>query len=270
MRYYSLINSMSRGGSALDADVQAYITANGETDNTFIGHLNTLVLGLKSDGLYSGIQMWHIYRSSTTQTKFNFINPVDSDGANRLTFNGSFTINNDGMVRTSGNPYAETYFVPSSVQNVNSNGMTIVCGTNTNALTNDVEEMGAINSLTQSSILYLKNNGTDFGRGCRINAGSIFLTGTSESRGIFTATKQSSTVSKFIRNNSVLGTGSGGGTLPNVSVYINAINVNGSASGFSNQRIQQTMMHIGFSDAQVTILHSLIDTFENALGRKTW
>ena len=38
----------------------------------------------------------------------------------------------------------------------------------------------------------------------------------------------------------------------------------------SDQQLTMAMAHEGFSDAQIVLLHSRLDTFENALGRKTW
>ena len=39
---------------------------------------------------------------------------------------------------------------------------------------------------------------------------------------------------------------------------------------FRTQRIQFTAIHEGLTDAEVVALHTIIDNFEAAIGRKTW
>jgi hydrogenase maturation factor HypE len=111
---------------------------------------------------------------------------------------------------------------------------------------------------------------TTYERRCNLNLSSgISLTGTNNGRGIWTGSKTASNIHKFYRNSSVLATGNGGGTLTTRNLYIGAFN-NGGVYGYSNQRIQFTAFHEGLSDAEVATLHTIIDTFETALGRKTW
>jgi len=72
----------------------------------------------------------------------------------------------------------------------------------------------------------------------------------------------------MFKNGTLIGTGSGGGTLPTFNFQIGRLSL---ANGqYSNQRMQFIAFHEGLSDAEVATLHTIIDTFENALGRKTW
>jgi len=253
----------------LDPDVQNYIDTNGEEDMSFILPLNTLVLGLKEDDLYTGIQCWHIYRGTDTKSKFNFINPVDSDLANRLTFFGAGTIGNDGFQTNGIDSYANTYFTPSTSQDVDSNGVTIISRTNNTPTSSDVYDIGCYVSTSQASTMTIKNNLNNISS--RMTGLAVGISNT-DSRGIFTSVKQSASVTKIFKNSVFLYSGISGGTLPNIPMYIGNIRISASpyVNGWSNQEITQTMMHIGFSDSQVANLHSRLDAFESEIARKTW
>jgi hypothetical protein len=57
-----------------------------------------------------------------TQFKYNLVNPVDSDAAFRLVFNGGWTHSSNGATPNGTNGYADTKLVPSSVFSNNNNG----------------------------------------------------------------------------------------------------------------------------------------------------
>lgn len=272
MRYYSLISSMSRGVYiTLDPDVENYITVTGETNTVFINLLNTLVIYLKTNGLYSKLQMWHIYFGNASRAKYNFLNPVDSDSAFRLTYPaGSSGIDNNGF---SGNfsQFADTHFSPSSIQNINSNGLTLVCASN-NSPGDDTIEFGAFNSATQLSTLVVKADNIAYRVGTALNnVGSVAKRdGVNDSRGIFTGSKTTSSVHKLFIDGILTDTGTGGGSLPTVPLFVMALNLGGSTYGQSKQRLLHTMAHEGLTDAEVSLLHIGLDDFEFGLGRKTW
>ena len=263
--YYNLINSMSRGAVALDADVINFLNANLITDTTYINALNTMVLGLKADGLYDGIQCWHIFYGNANQSKYNFIN----QSLYQLTFFGSGTIDNNGFLGNGTNAYATTGFIPSAIQNVNSNGLTIVSRTNNTPVTSDAIEFGAL--FSGNSYIWVKNPNTTLFAGASLN-GNVGTFSQADSKGIYTATKTSATVTNIFKNSVGRTPFSSGGTLPTSELYIGTINFNGSpyTNGWTNQQLTMAMAHEGFSDAQIVLLHSRLDTFENALGRKTW
>jgi len=263
------VSATTTNRSAVDSDAIAYITASSNTIYQDI--IDDLFASLKSNSLYTKIQAFYPFLgTTTTQHKWNGKNPLDTNAAFRLTFSGTATFSDSGYTPNGSTGYANTNFIPSVNQNVNSNGLTIVSGTNNAVVNSDVVDIGSFNSGTQKSYVIVKNNNSTYARIVGLNSTNISLTGTNESRGIFTGTKQSATVTDFFINGSQVGTVSGGGTLPTVSCYIGAMNLGGSPYGYSNQRIQFTAIHEGLSDAEVATLHTIIDTFEAALGRKTW
>jgi len=245
-----------------------YITAG---NSTYQYQLNDLYKMFKDNAIYTKIQAFHLYLGTTsTQHKWNGKNPVDTDAGFRLTFLGTGTYTDLGYTPNGSSGYANTHFIPSAVQNVNSNGMTIVIGTNNAAAGSDVVDFGSQNSGTQSSFITTKNNNTTYQRATRLNATVISQNGVNNSKGIFTGTKQSATVTKLIRNGIVLASGNSGGTLTTLPGYVGALNLSGSAYGFTNQRIQATFYHEGFSDSEAMAFYLILDAFETARGSKTW
>lgn len=255
--------------SYTDTDANASIAAKSltgkEQESEYL-----LITGLKTNSLYTKTQSIYTFKGTTTaQHKFNSKNPVDTNAGFRLTFTGAATFSNNGY-QLNGSSYANTYFSPSAQQTLNSNGMTIVCGTNNPANSGDVVDIGSYNSGTSRSHMTLKNNNTNYLQGFWLNSTVVSRTGTNDSRGIFTGTKQSATVTDFFLNGSQISTVNSGGTLPSVNSYIGCVNLNGTPYGYSIQRIQMVLFHEGLSDAEVITLHSIIDLSEVIAGRKTW
>lgn len=77
-----------------DADAAAYIAAAGLTDPTETGALNDLVVALKSNSLWTKITGFWVFWDSFNESKFNLVNPTDSDAAFRLVQQGSGTFSN--------------------------------------------------------------------------------------------------------------------------------------------------------------------------------
>jgi len=256
--------------SYTDTDANAYISAasltGAEKESAYL-----LIAGLKTNSLYTKCQTIYPFKGTTSaQHKFNAKNPVDTDGAFRLTFNGTATYANNGYTPNGSTGYADSHFIPVTNQSLISNGMTVVCGTNNPAAGVDVVDIGSFNSGTQKSYVIVKNNNSTYARIVGFNSNNISITGINESRGIFTGTKQSATVTDFFINGIQVGTTSGGGTLPTLDTYVGAMNLSGSAYGYSNQRLQMVIFHEGFSDAETATLYNIIDLSETIAGRKTW
>jgi hypothetical protein len=261
--------SVTTANASLDADASAYMVAS--VNGQWQPEINTLFTSLKSNSLYTKLQAFYLFLGTTAaQHKWNGKNPLDTDGAFRLVFSGAATFSNNGY-QLNGSSFANTYFTPSGNQSLNNNGFTIVVGTNNAAYSSDVWDIGAYSSGSSTSLMRVKKNNSTYDREFALNVYPSYIqTGVNESRGVFTAVKQSSTVSKFLRNGTLLGSGTGGGTLSTANFFIGALSVSNSPASYSNQRFQGVYFHEGLSDAEVATLYTIIDTFETALGRKTW
>jgi hypothetical protein len=249
-----------------------YIVAADLRNTSDIESSYSLIKGLEDNLLWNKIQALYLFKGNTApQHRFNAKNPLDTNAAFRLLFSGTGTHNALGYTGNGTNAFANTNFIPSANQNVNSNGLTIVVGTNNTTVSNDVFEIGVYSNDSQASGLAVKADNTNFRRISIFNKnpGRISISGTNEARGIFTGTRIN-TVQKLIRNANVLASAIGEGTLSSIPIYIGGLNINNNVYGASNQRIQIALIHEGLSDAEVTTLHSIIDISETIAGRKTW
>ena len=253
--------------SYTDTDANAYISAASLTSSEQESAYK-LIVDLKSNSLYTKCQAIYPFKGTTaSQHKFNAKNPLDTNAAFRLTFTGASTFSNLGY-QLNGSSFGNTNLIPSAVLNVNSHGLTIIVGTNNSANSANVAEIGSYNGESQALSFTSKNNNTLFTRRAYVNT-IINSTGTNRANGIFSAVKSTASVSKIYENSAVLLSSSGGGSLPTNSIYIGAVNAGGGAS-YSNQRIQMAIIHEGLSDAEVVLLHAVIDLSETIAGRKTW
>jgi hypothetical protein len=95
----------------VDPDAQAFITAAGITDPTQQTAINTLVVGLKADGLWTPMQALYPFVGGTATThKYNLKDPRDLDAAYRIGFSGGWTHNSNGALGNAINTIADTYY----------------------------------------------------------------------------------------------------------------------------------------------------------------
>ena len=256
-----------------DVDAENYITA-ANLSGVELDSAYQLITDLKTAGLWTKIQALYPFKGTTAaQHKWNAKNPLDTDAAFRLVFGGTGTYSNLGFQCNGTNAYANTKLIPSANQNVNSNGLTLVCGTNNATANPDITDMAVYQSETQISLLTLKGRNTDFYKETLLNnrASSVKSVGVNDAKGILTGVRQSVNVTKLFKGGFLLGSpSSAGGSLCTIPIYIGGINVSNAPSAFSNQRIQIAVIHEGLSDVEVATLHSIIDLSEAIAGRKTW
>lgn len=110
-------------GITTDPDAQAFITAAAITDPTQQTAIDTLVKGMKADGIWTKMKAIYPFVGGTASShKFNLKDPRDLDAAYRLVFNGGWTHSSTGATPNGTNGYADTKLVPSSVFSNNNNG----------------------------------------------------------------------------------------------------------------------------------------------------
>ena len=264
-------NVINASTNTIDNDSSLYIAAS--SNQAYETQIINLFTSLKSSGLYYKIQAFYPFLgTSASQHKWNAKNTQDTNSAFRLQFFGGGTHSNLGYQCNGTNAYANTYLVPNAAQNLNSNGLTISIGTNNAVIGSESIDIGSYTSDASTSFIATKAYPTTNNRLCGMNGNSprINIPGISEARGIYTGTKTASNIHKLWRNGVQLGTGIGGGILPSIPIWIGALNFNSTIYGPSPQRIQFAAIHDGLSDTEVQTLHTIIDEFETAIGRKTW
>jgi hypothetical protein len=112
-----LINSYKFGGGApppIDPDAQAFLTAAAITDPTITSAIDTLVVQLKADGIWTKMKALYPFVGGTASThKYNLKDPQDLDASFRLVFNGGWTHSANGALPNGTNGFADTKLIPS-------------------------------------------------------------------------------------------------------------------------------------------------------------
>jgi hypothetical protein len=193
----------------------------------------------------------------SSQMKFNLVNPQDSDAAFRLAFSGGWTYSTNGAQPNGTNGFANTYaLIPS--QNSGSLGFY--------SRTNSVAASCSFGGTTVQSglfLTYLPNQSF-----LRINdAGSSGAISTTDSFGLFIANRVSGTETRNLVKGAIVAQSAnsiGTQTVPN---YIGALNQNGSGSLYDNKQCAFAFVADGFSDAELLLLNTLINSYQTTLSR---
>lgn len=93
-------------GASLDPDAQAFITAAGITDATQQGAINTLVLSLKADGLWTKMKaIYPMVGGTNAQHAWNLKNTAQY----KITWYGGITSSSNGVTGNGTNGYGDTF-----------------------------------------------------------------------------------------------------------------------------------------------------------------
>ena len=94
-----------------DPDAVAFLIAAGITDGTQAAAINTLVIRMKADGVWTKMKAIYPFVGGTAFShKFNLKDPRDLDAAYRLVFNGGGTHTSNGYKGNGSNSYADSKF----------------------------------------------------------------------------------------------------------------------------------------------------------------
>ena len=259
---HGVIRNNSGGGYT--ARTTAFATATGITDATILGALNTFDLGLISNSLDTKMKAVYPFVGGTSATcKYNFFNPLDTDAAFRLAFNGDITFSNLGIYFNGVNGYANTFLTP-----------------NLTSLT--------LNSLSTS--VYLRDNNIQSGvsfiaRDTVSGSGGIdlwrYLTSTyiaanspevntsqAVTKGFYNVSRNSSTQMKLIKNGAVVSTISqNSANLPNNPLVIGAYGVPPIMYYFDKGSYSFFHISDGMTDGEATTFYNLVQAMQTSLAR---
>lgn len=261
-------------GITTDPDAQAFITAAAITDPTQRTAIDTLVKGMKADGLWTKMKAIYPFVGGTASThKWNLKDPRDSDAAFRLVFNGGWTHSANGATPNGTNGYADTKFNNQGNWTSTSNGsMGINISTNPTALNQcDMGSGLTIANGNNSSTIYPYYSGGNYYGG--LNCTSVILgTSNTSSIGLFVASRLNTTQHSLYKRGSstinVTGTNAIGFN-PNKNIYIGAGNdvQSNNALNYSNRRYDFSFIGDGLTQSEVDLYYARITTFNTALSR---
>lgn len=268
----------SRSSASVDPDAQAFITAAGITDPTQQTAINNLVVGLKSNGLWTKMNAIYPFVGGTSTThKWNLKDPRDLNAAYRLVFSGGWTHSSTGATPNGVNAYADTFLIPSAVLNYAS--LSYYSRTSTAEIgtgdTNGIVVGVRSDNTTANNALNLRvksnptnNNDFFYSRTGSATNNSVRIIDSS-GLGLFSGALDS-TSSKIYRN----GVNLGGSLLsfsrntPNLSIYLGALNNKGVGGEYSLK--ESAFAHIGdtLNGTEMANLYTVVQAFQTTLGRQ--
>jgi hypothetical protein len=248
------------GGASYDADAQVYFTANtaitSDADKTAI---NDFYLGLKTDGIYTKIKAMYLpIWGSASSSKWNLVNPVDTNGAHRLTFATGWTFSSSGIKGNGTTSYCDTFLNANTVFGAGFGAV----GTYINqALTVAARPIGLT---VDFYILYQ----TTFTRAVNKNSTTITLNATETLDG-FRVTSRTSSTNAFVMNkagsfltNSTIASANYG----SLNVFLGASNTSGSASNYIDGRLSFAFISNGITQAEATNFRTRVNTLMTYFG----
>ena len=259
--------------NSVDADAQAFLTAAAITDPTISGAINTLVVQMKADNIWSKMKAVYPMVGGTASThKFNLKDPRDLDAAFRLQFNGGWTHSANGALPNGTNTYADTNLNQLSILNVNSNHISVYSRTNTNSGSGALFrlECGITNNVTHSfNQIGMRAALNQYSE----NGSHLINSAVSDSLGHAILTSTASNAGKIYKNGSSIGTSTVTQTraLFNNTIYIGATRNVGSNPGavyFSQRELAFSSIGDGLSDTEAANFYTAVQNFQTSLGRQ--
>ena len=263
-----LTNVVGTSSSDRDADAQAFITAAAITDATQQSAINTLVTGLKTDGIWTKMKAIYPFVGGTaTSHKYNLKDPRDLDAAFRLVFTGGWTHSSTGALPNGTNAYADTKLNANTNLTFANTHFSIYSRTNTTVNANSIGVFNNVLSIYALAILGttgLQYDGYDY------TAHRLVLSN-ANSLGHYIGNVSSTTSQKIFKNGSVLGSVTAAQTqtsLPNLNFYLSTRNDNNVASAFDSKQLAFSTIGDGLTDTQASNLYTRVQAFQTTLSRQ--
>jgi hypothetical protein len=258
-------------GGGFDADAQAFITAAVITDVTQQNAINTLVVDLKGYSIWTKMKALYPFVGGTSTThKFNLKNPLDTDAAFRLVFNGGWTHSSNGALPNGTNAYANSFLTPSTSLTLNTTHISLYSRTST--VTNAARDMGAFLSSSNPCMSLGTNTGVFISD--HYNFNFRISSSIASATGFYLGTRTTTTSHKLYKNGSILGSNTvlSAGSLPPLALFLGAVNLGSagleSAGAYSNKQYAFASIGDGLDDTEAANFYTAVQAFQTTLSRQ--
>ena len=255
----------------LDPDAESFLTAAAITDPIISGAINTLVVQMKADNIWTKMKAIYPMVGGTASThKWNLKDPRDLDAAFRLVFNGGGTHSSTGYLPNGINGYADTKLVPSTDFTTYNHHISLYSRTNNQR--NSFH--GAHMNIGQSERYLLRSTDAPSGAFYYWSYGwatSSIFTANTDSRGLFLVTNRSASDREAYRNGTTLATNTfnmSAYSPVSISLFIGSDNVNGSPQTYDNKEIAFGSLGNGLTDTEAANFYTTVQTFQTTLSRQ--
>ena len=254
----------------LDPDATAFITAAGITDSTQKTAIYTLVDYLKNNSLWTKLKAFYPLVGGTATThKYNLLNPLDTDGAFRLTMSGGLTHDANGVTGNGSNAYMNPHFKDTNFNGQNDAGVLVYCRNN---FADGAKGLyGAIDSAFRGTRFLPRFGSTAYKS---VYSATGAGNASTDSSGLWVHTRTGSTADKMYRNGSVYHTQNytSGTNTTTADILILAIDYNNGSLIYqhSDANICTFAFTDGLSDGDKVLLSTGVNDFNTTLGRNIY
>ncbi len=244
-----------------DTDVQAFITATGITNDTQKTAIDTLVKSLKTNSLWTKFQAIYPFVGGTATThKYNLKNPLDTDGAFRLVFNGTVTHDASGVTGNGTTGWIDTFYNPRTSATLNDHSISIYGGTNVAG----GYDIGANDGTYENAIIARWTNNISYSQ---VNNASANTIASTDSRGYFMVSRTASNVVTTYKNGTAIINGTSASVnTPNRNYGLMVLNQT-SRTGYSTRRLQFATIGTSLTGTQASTMYTIVQAYQTALSR---
>ena len=261
------------GAGGVDPDAQAFITAAAITDPTQQSAINTLVVDLKGYNIWTKMKAVYPFVGGTASThKFNLKNPLDTDAAFRLVFNGGWTHSSTGATPNGTNAYADTKLNPLSILTLYSNHISYYSRTNNNPGVDFDLGVGTAFGATSNSLFIRRSSNTAGYDSGNVTGNNRITFSNTNSLGFYNGSITANNSRKYYKNgvSQISNTTVLTQDNPNANIFIGAYNEY-DASGanyFGSKQCAFSSIGDGLTDTDAANFYTAVQAFQTTLGRQ--
>jgi hypothetical protein len=261
-------SATSNSLTILDANAAAFLTAAAITDTTIVNATNQLVVSLKGYSIYTKFTALYPFVGGTATThKFNLINPLDTNAAFRIVWNGGVTHTSNGIVGNGTNGYGETYVQPSTNLILNSTHISFWSKTNSQ---NANAEMGVVDGSLNAGLRVITRNVSNQTLYQVNDNASTVLSSVTDSSGFYCASRTASNSRKLYKNGSAVLTNTTASTTRTTATIpvLGQKNFNNTMNAYLAKTFSFASVGGGFNDTEAANFYTAVNLFQIALGRQ--
>lgn len=254
-----LVRGITEGLPSLDADALAFINATGIVNLTQQIAINTLVIQLKTLGLWTKLRAIYPFVGGTASThKFNLKDPRDLDAAFRLIFNGGWTHSANGALPNGTNANADTRLNLNTMNSINDISYGYYSRTDNTSIGSFGWGVGG-NIFNEFYIRYTDGNKYGYLFDSANNGGAApTCLG-------FNAMSRIASNLKYIQFNNTINTFS---SVSSGSLISRNFHFAQGSQGYENRQNAFGFVGDGLTNTQLANLYTTVQTFQTTLGRQ--
>jgi hypothetical protein len=265
-----LIGSQSFG---FDTDAQAFFdrvtTAGGTLSATEKDAINTLVINLKNYSIWSKMKAIYPMVGASAAACSQNLKSNSFTG----TFTSGWTYASTGVTPNGTSAYMDTNFLPSTSFTNNNTHISVYSRTNADKASACIIGTSKNANFIPLITIYSRDSSSGYTMDSYSYVNNrITTSSTLSSAAFFINSRTTSTIFKSYRNGTQLGvtntnTNSNDITTCDKSVYVGAINLNGTAAQFSNYEISLASIGDGLTDTEASNFYTAVQAFQTTLSR---